>query len=158
MSGIPEPIGDEVRRELRRFGPDSALADIVAAWPAAVGSAIAANAWPARIARDGTLHVAASSSAWVFELTQLADSVLARLEEHLPEACPQALRFAVGPQPEQGGETTSSRIVPEPSQEALAEGQRLAEEIADERLREAVARAVAASLEARRGAGDDRPF
>ena len=33
------------------------MADLVARWPEAVGRGIARNAWPARIARDGTLHV-----------------------------------------------------------------------------------------------------
>jgi hypothetical protein len=160
VSWLPERIGDELRRELRRFGPESALADVVVAWPAAVGPAIAANAWPARIARDGTLHVATSSSAWAFELTQLADSVLARLQEHLPVDCPTALRFAVGPLPEAGStpETSSSKTVPAVDQEALAAGKRLAEGIGDTALREAVARAAAASLAARKEPGDDRPL
>ena len=39
------------------FGPNGGLADLVAVWPAAVGPAIAANAWPARIARDGSSGV-----------------------------------------------------------------------------------------------------
>jgi hypothetical protein len=160
VSWLPEPIGDDIRRELRRFGPESALADVVAAWPAAVGPAIAANAWPARIARDGMLHVATSSSAWAFELTQLSDSVLARLQEHLPVDCPTALRFAVGPLPESGDvrETSSSETVPKADQEALAAGERIAEGINDTALREAVARAAAASLAARREPGDDRSF
>lgn len=160
MTRLPEPIGDGIQRELRRLGPESSLADIVTAWPSAVGPAIAANAWPARIARDRTLHVATSSSAWAFELTQLADTVLARLQEHLPTGIPAALRFAVGPLPESGGEpeTTSSGIVPRPNPEALAEGERIARGIGDEALREAVARAAAASLEARREPGDDRSF
>ena len=160
MSWLPEPIGDEVRRELRRFGPESGLADVVAAWPAAVGPAIAANAWPARIARDRTLHVATSSSAWAFELTQLADTVLARLQEHLPQDCPTSLRFAVGQLAEAGSvsETNSSGTVPKANREALAAGERIAEGIGGDALREAVARAAAASLAARRGAGDDRPF
>ena len=160
MTWLPEPIGGEIRRELRRFGPESGLADVVAAWPAAVGPAIAANAWPARIARDRTLHVATSSSAWAFELTQLADTVLARLQEHLPQDCPTALRFAVGQLPEAGNvsETSSSASVPKADQEALAAGERIAEGIGGDALREAVARAAAASLAARRGAGDDRPF
>jgi hypothetical protein len=157
MKWLPEPIGDDVRRELGRFGPESALGEVVAAWPAAVGPAIAANAWPARIARDGTLHVATSSSAWAFELTQLADSIVARLEEHLPAQCPKTLRFAVGTLPEQGSETSASRTVPEPDQEARAEGERIAQGIGDERLREAVAKAAAASLAAGRRSGDDRP-
>ena len=160
MSWLPEPIGDEVRRELRRFGPESGLTDVVAAWPAAVGPAIAANAWPARIARDRTLHVATSSSAWAFELTQLADTVLARLQEHLPQDCPTSLRFAVGQLAEAGSvsETSSSGTVPKADREALAAGERIAEGIGGDALREAVARAAAASLAARRGAGDDRPF
>jgi hypothetical protein len=160
VSPLPEPIGNEVQRELRRFGPESALGDVVTAWPAAVGQAIAANAWPARIARDGTLHVATSWSAWAFELTQLADTILVRLQEHLPADCPAALRFAVGNVPEFGNESepSSSRTVPRPGEEAMAEGRRIAEGIGDEALREAVAKAAAASLAARKEAGDDRAF
>jgi hypothetical protein len=151
VSWLPEPIGDDVRRELRRFGPESALADVVTAWPVAVGPAIAANAWPARIARDRTLHVATSSSAWAFELTQLADTVLARLQEHLPQDCPTSLRFAVGELPEAGNvpETSSPETVSKADREALAAGERIAEGIGDEVLRDAVARAAAASLAAR---------
>jgi hypothetical protein len=158
MRWLPEPIGDDIRRVLRGFGPESALADVVAGWPEAVGPGIAANAWPARIARDGTLHVATSSSAWAFELTQLADSVLARLQEHVPTECPTSLRFAVGPLPETGSESSSSETVPKPNEEALAEGARIAASIGDEGLREAVAKAAAASLAAGRRAGDDRSF
>ena len=160
MSRLPEPIGDEFRRELRRFGPESGLGEVVAAWPQAVGAGIAANAWPARISRDGTLHVATASSAWAFELTQLADSILARLQEHLPDESPRAIRFAVGPLPEAGAdpETTSSESSPSPNREAREAGERMAQDIGDEGLREAVARAAAASLAARRGTGDDRSF
>ena len=57
-----ERIGPEVRRELDRFGGVGRMSDLVAAWPAAVGETVAANAWPARLARDGTLHVNAGSS------------------------------------------------------------------------------------------------
>ena len=52
-----ERLGDEVGRQLGRFGPQGAIGDVVAVWPDAVGEAIARNAWPARIARDGTVHV-----------------------------------------------------------------------------------------------------
>ena len=52
----PKDIGDAVREQVARFGPDAALGPLVRAWPEAVGEAIADNAWPARIARDGTLH------------------------------------------------------------------------------------------------------
>ena len=83
---MTEPIGEEVRRELGRFGPGGAMAEIVAAWPVAVAAAIAANAWPARIARDGTLHVATSSSAWAFELTHLAGPSTSGLPSSSEEA------------------------------------------------------------------------
>ena len=46
-----ERIGENVKRELGRFGPAAGMADLVTAWPAAVGEQIARNAWPARIAR-----------------------------------------------------------------------------------------------------------
>jgi hypothetical protein len=150
---LPEPIGPEVRRELGRFGPAGDMGEIVAAWPSAVGPGIAANAWPARMARDGTLQVATGSSAWAFELTQLADSVLERLREALGEISPVAIRFAVGPLPEGGAadETSVKRIVPKPTDEHLAEAAKLASEIEEGRLREAVARAAAASLAAAEG-------
>ena len=64
----PERIGDEVQRELSRFGPAEGMTEIVRAWPSVMGEQIARNAWPARISRDGKLHVATSSSAWAFEL------------------------------------------------------------------------------------------
>lgn len=98
------PIEDEIRRELSRFGPAAALGDLVTAWPECVGAGIAANAWPARLARDGSLHVATSSSAWAFELTHLAPSILERLQERLGKDAPTALRFAPGPLPEAGPE------------------------------------------------------
>jgi hypothetical protein len=159
MSGLPERIGAEVKRELGRFGPAADLGEIVAAWPAAVGEAIAANAWPARIARDGTLHVAAASSAWAFELTQLSSSVLEQLRERVGEACPGAIRFAVGPLPEAGPApaTTSARTVPKPSEADEARAKRLAHGIEDPALRQAVARAAAASLAAAAARPADRP-
>ena len=150
MRGLPKPIGGEIRRELGRFGPEGAIGEIVTAWPAAVGPAVAVNAWPARVARDGTLHVAAASSAWAFELTQLASSVLANLQEHLGGVSPSAIRFAVGPLPELGAEDEKSadRTVPNPTGAQRAVAEQMASEIEGDELREAVARAAAASLAA----------
>jgi len=157
MSGL-EPLGDELRRELGRLGPAGAIGEVVEAWPEAVGPAIAANAWPARIARDGTLHVATSSSAWAFELTHLAATVCTRLSERLGTAAPAVLRFAPGRLPEPGGEgvETSARTVPSPSPAARAAGEEIASEIEAPGLREAVARAAAASLAAAEARPADR--
>ena len=132
MTGL-EPLGDELRRELGRLGPGGAIGAVVEAWPEAVGAPIAANAWPARISRDGTLHVATSSSAWAFELTQLADTVRARLAERLGTSAPASLRFAPGRLPEPGADSveTSARTVPTPSPMARAAGEEIASEVAD---------------------------
>ena len=144
------PIEDEVRRELRRFGPAAGLGDVVAAWPECVGAAIAANAWPARLSRDGSLHVSTSSSAWSFELTQLAGPLLERLRERLGEAAPAALRFAPGPLPERGppSEKDSKRTVPNVSAADRAQAAGIAGAIENPDLRAAVSRAAAASLAA----------
>jgi hypothetical protein len=155
-----EPLGDDVRRELGRLGPAGAIADVVAVWPGAVGPAIAANAWPARISRDGTLHVATTSSTWAFELTQLSATIRERLAAALESATPATLRFAPGRLPEPGGEAVKEekRIVPTPSPTAVAAGEEIAAGIADPALREAVARAAAASLGAAGAGPSDRRF
>ena len=151
-----ERLGDSLDRELRRFGQAGRMPALVAAWPVAVGEEVARNAWPARISRDGVLHVSTSSSAWAFELTQLAAVVLEQLAARLDEQPPKGLRFAPGHLPEPAAEvTTASRARrPEPAPEDVAEALELASAIADEKLRERVARAAALSLQAAR---DDRP-
>jgi predicted nucleic acid-binding Zn ribbon protein len=144
----PQPIGEEVRRELGRFGPQGSIGEIVAAWSTAVGQAIADNAWPARVARDGTLHVATSSSAWAFELTQLEETVRARLAEHLDAGGPPRLRFAAGRLPERGAESVlnASRETRAAGPAEQAKGAEIAAPIEDPELRALVARAAAASL------------
>ena len=150
-------IGEELGRELTRLGPQGAIGDVVAAWPDAVGDGIARNAWPARIARDRTLHVATASSAWAFELQQLAPSILDRLRAAVSErVAPTALRFAPGPLPASASLSASggSPSPPgglDPTLEEKELGAHIASAIADEELRALVARAAAASL-ARRSA------
>jgi tRNA A37 threonylcarbamoyladenosine synthetase subunit TsaC/SUA5/YrdC len=137
-----EPLGDEVKRELGRFGPQGGIGDAVAAWPAAVGPEIARNAWPARFQRDGTLIVHARDAVWAFELTQRAAEIASRLPSSPP------LRFVPGPVPEPAAapaaEAPSS--APEATPEQAAEAARWAAQIDDEELRELVAGAARASL------------
>ena len=134
-------LGDEVKRELGRFGPAGTIAELVEAWPAAVGETIARSAWPARVARDGTLHVNTADSVWAFELTSRAAEIAQRLGvEHI--------RFAPGRLPEgyEPAAEPSESGPPEPSESLRQEGARLAAGIEDENLRKIVARAAAASL------------
>jgi hypothetical protein len=141
-------IEANVRRELDRFGPAGSIGRLVEVWPDAVGDAIARNSWPGRVARDGTLHVNTSSSAWAFELSQLRPTILERLRESAPEAAPKELRFAPGPLPEPAREEAVARVSTPPAvtSEVLDEAERLAAGIDDETLRKLVARAAAASL------------
>jgi hypothetical protein len=143
-----EPIGGHVRREVGRFGPALGTAELVSAWPDAVGPSVARNAWPARLARDGTLHVATSSAAWAFELAQLAPQIVERLRSALGADAPPRLRFAVGPLPERGAEAAaeSPATPPQPGPEERRQAAVLTAGLADEELRELVARAAAASL------------
>jgi hypothetical protein len=143
-----ERLEGEIKRELSRFGAQGAMTELLEVWPAAVGDSIAANAWPARIARDGTLHVNTSSSSWAFELAQLAPTIVDKLAEKLGEKGPKALRFAVGHLPEPASPATEvvRTEAPAPSPEALQTAAELTAEIEDEELRKRVARAVALGL------------
>jgi len=144
-----EPLGDEVKRELGRFGPQGRIGDVVSAWPGAVGPEIARNAWPARFQRDGTLVVHARDAVWAFELTQRAAEIASRL----PSAPP--LKFVPGPIPEPPAAPSAEppSEPPEATPEHAAEAARWAAAIDDAELRELVAGAARASL-AR--AADDR--
>jgi hypothetical protein len=150
-------IASDVASELGRFGPAAGMVRIVEAWPGAVGPTIARNAWPARIARDGTLHVATSSASWAFELAQLEPEVLKRLRAATGKDAPPKLRFAVGKLPElgpdDGDRDEPTPVTPGP--EELRKAAELTAAIGDEELRKVVAKAAAQSL-AR--SGDDRAF
>ena len=150
-------LGEEVSRELGRFGASEGMTRIVEAWPDAVGATIARNAWPARIARDGTLHVSTSSSSWAFELGQLEADVLRRLRAAVGAKSPKKLRFAVGKLPELGhDEVERARAeVALPRPEDVERADEFAAAIEDDELREAVAKAAARSLFR---AGNDRSF
>ena len=144
-----ERLDAEVRRELGRFAPaEGDAAAVTRAWPHAVGETIARNAWPARIASDGTLHVATVSATWAFELARLAETILAQLRTELGEGTPRALRFAPGPVPEPPAAPAEGAPAPAlvATARQRAEGAAIAAGIEDEELRELVARAAAASL------------
>jgi Dna[CI] antecedent, DciA len=134
-----ERIGDTVGRELARGGGEmgAALAEITAVWPKAVGEVVARQAWPLRLGRDGTLHVATASSTWAFELDRLSPEIA-------------KLRFRVGPIPEPGAAREANeggtQEVVETTPESDSEAASAASAIDDPELRQLVARAASASL------------
>lgn len=139
-----ERVGNAIARELGRFGPSSGMAPLVEAWPAAVGVEIARNAWPARLSRDGTLHVHTKDSIWAFELTARGDEIRTRLGR----LAPPKLAFAAGPLPEvaESVSEASRKRVAKPTAEHVAKADSLTRLIRDEELRKVVAKAVATSL------------
>ena len=145
-------LGDHIERELARSGSRDAipLSEVTAAWPDAVGAAVARNAWPLRMSRDGTLHVATASATWAHELDLLQETILDALRTRLGERTPAKMRFATGPIPEPPvAETPPAAPSPEPPEvppEIASEAAAAVAEIDDEELRELVARAARASL------------
>ena len=153
-----DPIGEEVGRELGRLGPEAAVGELARAWPEAVGDVIARNAWPLRVGRDGTLHVATSSSSWAFELAQLAPTLLERLRGALGPSAPRAARFAPGPLPSPpapAGDSARAQV-PDPTEAELEAARELTAAVGDEELRDLLARAAAASLASRRASPRER--
>ena len=147
-----ERLDGSVRRALRGAGvPDAGvLAAVTRVWPDAVGPAIARAAWPQRIARDGTLHVTTVSSTWAFELGRMEEDVRGKLRTLIGDATPPSLRFAPGPVPSPAAEERPTRSPLPPNPQEEAEAASVSAEIEDPGLRDAVRRAVAASLAAAR--------
>jgi hypothetical protein len=119
------------------------MSETTSAWPEAVGPDIARNAWPARFQRDGTLIVHTQDAVWAFELGHRAAEISARLPGR------PSLKFIPGPLPEPAA---PEEAVPARREATLAEERQAAEwasSIEDEELRQAVAKAAAASLAAR---------
>lgn len=126
------------------------MAEVVAAWPAAVGEAIAHAAWPARFQRDGTLVVHTRDAIWAFELTQRADEITKRLEV-------KALKFVPGPIPEASFDDaeTAATAPAVASEEERLRAREIAARIDDEKLRKLVQKAVELGLA---NAPDNRSF
>ena len=136
-----EPLGDSLAKELRSaVGPNAAMSETVAAWPEAVGAEIARNAWPARFQRDGTLVVHCKDAVWAFDLGHRAAEISPRLPGR------PGLKFAPGPLPEPAAPEGAVEPPPAATLEQQRQAAEWAASIEDEVLREAVARAAAASL------------
>ena len=99
---------------------DGPLALLEAAWSEIVGSSVAQNSYPARIA-EKTLLVVTRSSAWSHQLSFLAEDILRLVAARAPQAGIERLRFRVGAQPTRGRAPTA----PKPQPAASAPSPRL---------------------------------
>ena len=78
---------------LERAEPETLLAAVQSAWPAAVGEAIAREATPVT-ERDGVVTVACCSSTWAQELDLLGGQIIEKIGPKLPSGTPlEGLRF-----------------------------------------------------------------
>ena len=102
------------------------------------GDAIARNAWPARIARDGTLHIATADSIWAFELGHRGAEIASRLGV-------AKVRFAPGPLPSEYVVSSPPEPV-RPSPEHERRASEIAASIDDDKLRASVQKAIGLSL------------
>jgi len=100
MSG-PQRLGALLRHWRPAEGPagtrlnrDAALAQLISAWPEAVGGDVAARSRPLRLIA-GTLTILTASSAWSDELSLLAPGILQALRARCPESGVNQLRFRV---------------------------------------------------------------
>jgi hypothetical protein len=134
---VLDRLTEIVKGELGRFGPAEGLAELVAAWPAAVGAPIAAKAWPARLARDGTLHVNTADAIWAFELGQRAGEIAGRIGV-------SRVRFAPGPL---AGVPAADRPEPSyPSPLERARAEEIVAQVSSEKLRETLGKTVSLGL------------
>jgi hypothetical protein len=143
---------------LRRIDPTAALAELPVGrpgdgalhlgrvWAAAVGEAVAAHTWPARVARDGTVVVHCSSSVWASELELMGRSLATRLQDALGEPEARVLRFRLGPMPHRAPPAPAAPRAPEPDEATRAQAALLAAAVDDAELRAAVERAIAGRL------------
>jgi Dna[CI] antecedent, DciA len=134
-----EPLGEQIRAEMRRVGAESSPGDAGSVWAAAVGQEIARNAWPAKTQPDGTLVVHVRDAIWGFELTQRAAEISGRLPGR------PRLRFALGPLPDAPPDAPAPAAV-EATPEQVEEAYALAAVIEDPNLRESVAKVIKTAL------------
>lgn len=78
----PRPLGGALAGLRADVAPQTLLAAVQEAWPAAVGEVVAAQAEPVA-ERDGTVSIACHSATWAQELDLMQDELLERLREGL---------------------------------------------------------------------------
>jgi hypothetical protein len=114
------------------------LALLEAGWDDIVGSQVARNSHPTRIA-DGALLITTRSSAWSHQLNLLGEHVLRAVAARVPKAGVTQLRFRVGRLPQRHG-PPGRRGAPAQVRDALERPEAVSAEQALLRFREAVER------------------
>ena len=74
----PRKLEGALDRLVSDHAPQTLLAEVQGAWPAACGEAIAANSEPVA-ERDGTVTIACATGAWAQELELMGDELKSRV-------------------------------------------------------------------------------
>ncbi len=92
----PRPLQAALTMLADELAPQTLLADVQRAWPAAVGPAIAAQAHPTA-ERRGVVTISCAASVWAQELDLMAPQIIERLNGSLATHTVARLRcVAVG--------------------------------------------------------------
>jgi predicted nucleic acid-binding Zn ribbon protein len=91
----PRPIGEAISSFLERSGIARRVeqAAVIPEWPELVGPQIAGVTQPLSIARDGTLFVAVTTSAWMNELSLLEPQLLTSINAKAGRAPVTSIRW-----------------------------------------------------------------
>ena len=107
MRRQPRELRSVIERYEARLTPPDLLAAVQRRWREAVGDEIAEESWP-DAERDGRITVRCRSAVWAAELTMLADTLLAQLNERLsPERQVRSLKFTAAPSRRRPGERST---------------------------------------------------
>ena len=93
----PRPVGAALDALTARLQPQTLLAEVQRAWPAASGR-FAEVASPFA-EREGTVSIACPQAVWAQELDLMAERVVARLNEELGRTAVRRLRVQARPVP-----------------------------------------------------------
>lgn len=114
-------------------------------WAQAAGEYVAQHAVPVRLVRK-TLRVAVEDSSWAAEMTYLAGPILERLQKLLKGYWVEEIRPVLVESIPDSPPPTPDITLPEPTEEMQQRADRAVKNIVDQKLKEAMRRAVLASL------------
>ena len=92
----PRPVGLALERLTAELAPATLLAEVQAAWPGAVGEALAAAGTPVS-ERDGTVMIACREAVWAQELDLMSERLVESLNGALGRPAVRRLRVQARP-------------------------------------------------------------
>ena len=92
----PRPVSQALDALTAQLAPATLLAEVQAAWPEAVGEALAAAGTPVS-ERDGTVVIACREAVWAQEMDLMSERLVSALNGALGRPAVQRLRVQARP-------------------------------------------------------------